>query len=53
MKAAFAHTKSAQITSAGKTLVKLANIGPWLRLSWSVGGEEPSFTFEAKLTLKT
>ncbi|MCY3824872.1 MAG: hypothetical protein OXG62_13515 [Nitrospinae bacterium] len=51
--AAFVHTKSAQITSAGKTLVKLANIGPWLRLAWSVDGEEPSFTFEARLTLKT
>lgn len=49
----FVHTKSAQITSAGKTLVKLANIGPWLRLAWSVGGEESSFTFEARLTLKT
>ena len=49
----FVHTRPAQITSAGKTLVKLTNIGPWLRLSWSVGGEEPSFTFEAKLTLKT
>ena len=51
--AAFVHTRPAQITSAGKTLVKLANVGPWLRLAWSVDGEEPSFTFEAKLTLKT
>ncbi len=50
---AFEHTKSAQITSAGKTLVKLTNIGPWIRLAWSVGGEEASFTFEAKLALKT
>ena len=49
----FVHTRPAQITSAGKILVKLTNIGPWLRLSWSVGGDEPSFTFEAKLTLKT
>ena len=53
MKRLFVHTKSARITSAGKTLVKLANIGPWVRLAWSVGGEEPSFTFEAKITLKT
>ena len=37
----------------GKTLVKLANIGPWVRLAWSVRREEPSFTFEAKITLKT
>ncbi len=51
--AAFVHTESAEITSAGKTLVKLANIGPWLRLVWTVGGEGASFTFEAKLTLKT
>ena len=51
--AVFVHTKSARITSTGKTLVKLANIGPWVRLAWSVGGEEPSFTFEAKITLKT
>ena len=51
--AAFVHTESAEITSVGKTLVKLANIGPWLRLAWSVGGEGASFTFEAKLTLKT
>ena len=50
---AFVHTKSSEITSAGKTLVKLANIGPWLRLAWSVDGEEPSFNFEARLTLKT
>ena len=50
---AFVHTESSEITSAGKTLVKLANIGPWLRLAWSVDGEEPSFTFEARLTLKT
>ncbi len=51
--AVFVHTRPAQITSAGKTLVKLANVGPWLRLAWSVGGQEPSFTFEARLTLKT
>ncbi len=50
---AFVHTKSSEITSAGKTLVKLANIGPWLRLAWSVDGEEASFNFEARLTLKT
>ena len=51
--AVFVHTRSAQITSIGKTLMKLANFGPWLRLVWSVDGEEASFTFEAKLTLKT
>lgn len=51
--AAFVHTESAEITTAGKALVKLANIGPWLRLAWSVGGEGASFTFEARLTLKT
>jgi len=51
--AAFVHTKSSEITSVGKTLVKLANIGPWLRLAWSVDGQEASFTFEARLTLKT
>lgn len=49
----FVHTKFSEITSAGKTLVKLANIGPWLRLAWSMDGEESSFTFEARLTLKT
>ena len=49
----FVHTESSQITSTGKTLVKLANIGPWLRLAWSVDGQEASFTFEVKLTLKT
>jgi len=49
----FIHTEPAQIAGAGKALVKLANIGPWLRLSWDIGGTNPSFTFEAKLALKT
>ena len=49
---AFVHSESAEITSAEKILVKLVNIGPWLRLAWSIGGEEASFTFEAKLALK-
>ncbi|MCY4383920.1 MAG: hypothetical protein OXE44_12295 [Nitrospinae bacterium] len=50
---AFVHTRPEQITSAGKTLVMLVNIGSWLRLAWSVGGEGSSFTFEARLALKT
>ncbi len=49
----FAHTRPARIASAGKTLVALSNLGPWLRLSWRIGGESPAFTFEARLTLKT
>ncbi len=49
----FIHTEPAQITAAGKTLVKLTNLGEWLRLSWDIAGGSPSFTFEAKLTLKT
>lgn len=50
---AFIHTAPAQITGVGKTIVKLVNLGQWLRLSWDIGGAAPSFTFEAKLTLKT
>lgn len=50
---AFIHTEPAQITAAGKTPVKLTNLGKWLRLSWDIGGSSPSFTFEAKITLKT
>ncbi len=50
----FIHTGPAQITAVGKTLVKLTNFGKWLRLSWDIAGTAtPSFTFEAKLTLKT
>ena len=49
----FIHTQPAQITGTGKTLVKLANIGPWLRLRWTLGGTNPSFTFSAVLALKT
>ena len=50
---AFIHTEPAQLTAAGKTLVKLTNLGEWLRLSWDIGGGTPSFTFEAKFTIKT
>ncbi|MBI3024097.1 MAG: hypothetical protein HYY66_00185 [Candidatus Tectomicrobia bacterium] len=49
----FIHTEPAQITGAGKVLVKLSNIGPWLRLKWTLGGTNPSFTFSAKLAPKT
>jgi hypothetical protein len=49
----FTHTEPAQITGAGKALVKLSNIGPWLRLKWTLGGTSPSFSFSAKLALKT
>ena len=49
----YIHTEPAQITAAGKTLVKLTNIAPWLRLAWQIGGSSPSFTFTAKLSLKT
>ncbi len=49
----FIHTEPAQITAVGKTLVKLVNLGKWFRLSWDIGGTTPSFTFEAKLVLKT
>jgi len=49
----FVHTSAPQITAAGKTLVRLTNVGPWLRLAWRIGGTAPSFTFEAKLALKT
>ncbi len=49
----FIHTGPAQITAAGKVLVKLTNLGEWFRLSWDIGGTTPSFTFEAKLTVKT
>ena len=50
---AFIHTEPSQITGTGKTLVNLTNLGKWLRLSWDIGGSGPSFTFEAKITLKT
>ncbi len=50
---AYLHTEPPRITGTGKTLVKLANIGEWLRLSWEMGGGNPSFTFGAKLVLKT
>ncbi|MEE9274870.1 MAG: hypothetical protein V3V62_06145 [bacterium] len=46
------HTSTPQITGTGKVLVKLENLGPWLRLAWTIGGGTPSFTFEAKLVLK-
>ena len=49
----YVHTEPAQITGTGKYLVKLTNLGAWLRLSWDIAGTTPSFTFEAKLTLKT
>lgn len=49
----FIHTEPAQITGTGKVLVKLSNLGPWLRLKWTLGGGSPSFTFSAKLALKT
>jgi len=49
----FLHTEPAQITGTGKTLVKLTNLGKWLKLSWDIAGTTPSFTFEAKITLKT
>lgn len=51
--AVFVHAKAARIDAAGRALLKLANFGPWLRLSWTVGGEGASFTFGAKLALKT
>ena len=49
----YIHTEPAQITGTGKTLVKLTNLGKWFRLSWDIGGSSPSFTFEAKLAVKT
>jgi len=51
--AAFVHARAARIDAAGKALLKLENFGPWLRLAWAVGGEGASFTFSAKLALKT
>ena len=49
----YIHTGAAQITGTGKTLVRLTNFGKWLRLSWDIAGSSPSFTFEAKLAVKT
>ena len=51
--AAFVHTRAARIDAPGKTLLRLSNLGPWLRLSWRVGGEGASFTFGVRLALKT
>lgn len=48
----YIHTEPAQITAAGKTLVKLSNLGRWVRLSWQIGGGSPSFTFQAILAVK-
>ena len=49
----YVHTEPAQITGTGRVLVKLTNIGPWLGLSWTLGGTTPSVTFSAKLAPKT
>lgn len=39
------HTSFTQVTAAGKALKLLTNLGERLRVSWTLGGTDPDFTF--------
>lgn len=41
----FTHTAATQITASGKQLLKLTNVGGTARVSYTIAGTTPSFTF--------
>lgn len=41
----FTHTTFTQATGAGKALKLLTNLGERIRVSWTLGGTDPTFTF--------
>jgi hypothetical protein len=45
----FAHTAFTAKTAAGKDMLKLANLGSFLRVSYAISGTSPSFTFSVVL----
>lgn len=44
----YTHTSFAQKTAAGRDMLKLTNFGQDVRVSWTIGGTGPSFTFAVK-----
>lgn len=46
------HTTFTQFTAAGSAVKLLTNLGKRLRLSWTVGGTDPAFTFAVKFVGK-
>lgn len=48
----FTHTTGATITAAGKQVVHLTNLCSTSRLTATIGGTTPSFTFSAYLAMK-
>lgn len=50
----FTHPVSiSAINSVSKTVVQLTNFGHQIRLKWTVGGTNPSFTFSAVFVAKS
>jgi hypothetical protein len=45
----FAHTAFSAKTAAGKDVLKLANLGSYVRVSYTISGTSPSFTFSVVL----
>ena len=45
----FAHTAFAAKTAAAKDALKLANLGSYVRASYTISGTSPSFTFSVVL----
>ena len=45
----FAHTAFTAKTAAGKDVLKLANVGSYVRVSYAISGTSPSFTFSVVL----
>jgi hypothetical protein len=48
----FAHTAFAAKTAAGRDILKLGNLGSFLRIAYGISGTTPSFTFSVTLDLK-
>lgn len=48
----FTHTTGANITAAGKQTTQLTHLGRTYRITGTVGGTTPSFTYSVHLVLK-
>lgn len=48
----FTHTTGANITAVGKQVIQLTGLGRTYRVTGTVGGTSPSFTYSVKLVLK-